>query len=458
MGRPSPEDDNEHGAETVTRVATGSGSLRGSLGSAAQVATISILVGVLIVLQDAAIALRFAASSAVDAYQLAISFPTLALNVFAGGTLLATMVPRLVHLHEAGNSEEAAALIRQVRRTVAWVLLVVSLVWATAFPHLARLIAPDILPTTLDLGSGLVWIQSPVLFFLGLASVESAVLNSHERFGLLSILPAFLPAGVAVGVIALSYRFGIYSASIGALCGSLAQWYVARRRTVPLVADSREGVAPPRLAWFAEVYGTSALAAALLGGILTTDTWMASTLPSGSAATFGYATRPVILILAFATTVVGNVTLPSFSRLVALDDRRRLRKYFLSWCGLLVAGSLPILLLLFTSADKIVALIYQRGTFGPSDTANVAAVLRIYVLQVPFFLVAMMGWRMLNSLQRHWNLLAITAAAFAVNIVMDLRLISSLRLVGIAWGTNVSFAALSASIALYVLKLLSRRT
>ena len=429
--------------------------MRGS-GSAAQVATISILVGVLIVLQDAAIALRFAASSAVDAYQLAISFPTLALNVFAGGTLLATMVPRLVHLDEAGNSEEAAALVRQVRRTVAWVLLVVSLVWAAVFPHLATLIAPDILPATVGLGSGLVWIQSPVLLFLGLASVESAVLNSHERFGLLSILPAFLPAGVAFGVLALSHRFGIYAASLGALCGSLAQWHVARRRTEPLVADSREGVAP-RLGWFAEVYGTSALAAALLGGILMTDTWMASTLPSGSAATFGYATRPVILILAFATTVVGNVTLPSFSRLVA-GRSRRLRKYFLLWCGLLVAGSLPILLLLFTSADKIVALIYQRGTFGPADTANVAAVMRIYVLQVPFFLVAMMGWRMLNSLQRHWNLLAITAAAFAVNIVMDLRLISSLKLVGIAWGTNMSFAVLSASIALYVLKLLTRRT
>jgi putative peptidoglycan lipid II flippase len=318
------------------------------------------------------------------------------------------------------------------------------------------LIAPDILPVTVDLGSGLVWIQSPVLFFLGLASVESAVLNSRERFALLSILPAFLPAGVAFGVLALSHRFGIYAASLGALGGSLAQWYVARRRTAPLVADSRKGVAP-QLAWFAEVYGTSAMAAALLGGILTTDTWMASTLPSGSAATFGYATRPVILILAFATTVVGNVTLPSFSRLVASDDRRTLRKYFLSWCGLLVAGSLPILLLLFTSADRIVALIYQRGTFGPSDTANVAAVLRIYVLQVPFFLIAMMGWRMLNSLQRHWNLLAITAVAFVVNIVMDLRLISSMKLVGIAWGTNVSFAVLSASIALYVLKLLSRR-
>ena len=49
-------------------------------------------------------------------------------------------------------------LVRQVRRTVARVLLVVNLVWATAFPDLARLIAPDILPTGLDLGSGLVWI------------------------------------------------------------------------------------------------------------------------------------------------------------------------------------------------------------------------------------------------------------------------------------------------------------
>jgi putative peptidoglycan lipid II flippase len=457
MGRPSAEDDNKYGAATVTRVATGS-PLRSSLWSAAQVATISILVGVLIVLQDAAIALRFAASSAVDAYQLAISFQTLALNVFAGGTLLATMVPRLVRLDEAGSREEAASLVRQVRRTVAWVLFVVSLMWATAFPHVARWIAPDILPRTLELGSGLVWLQSPVLLFLGLASVEAAVLNSQERFGLLSALPGFLPAGVALGVFSLGARLGIYAASIGALFGSLAQWYAARRHTVPLVPASRENSAGSRLAWFAEVYGTSAVAAALLGGILTTDTWMASTLPSGSAATFGYATRPVILMLAFATTVVANVTLPGFSRLVASEDRTRLQKQFLVWCGLLVAASLPIVLLVYTRADQIVALIYQRGTFGPSETMNVAAVLRIYVLQMPFFLIAMMGWRMLNSLQQHWVLLAITAAAFGVNIVMDLQLISSLKLVGIAWGTNVSFAALSVSIAVYVLKQLGRRT
>lgn len=417
----------------------------------AQVATISMVAGVVILLQDAVIAARFGASDSVDAYQLAMSFPIMALNVFAGGTLLAVMVPRLVQLDVAGRTSEAAALVRQVRRAVAWLLLGVSGAWAAAYPYIVRSIADELSPATIDLSTRLLWLGLPALVFSGLSSVEGAVLNSRRRFGLLSALPAFMPAGVALGVLLLGSRLDIFAASIGALGGSAAQLVASRRRTAALLGGSEDrNEPPPALILFVRAYGASVAAAALLGGIFMSDTFMASTLPPGSTATLGYATRPVILLLAFATAAVGNVTLPMFSRLAAANDLRRLKLRFASICGLLALAAVPIVVMVCAYAPFFVALLYERGTFGAADTARVAAVQQVYVLHVPCFVVAVMGWRVMNSLQRHRALLAITAVAFAVNLTTDLWLAPRMGLVGIAWGTNAAFTGWAMLIVLYL--------
>ena len=186
-------------------------SLRAGLKPVLLVGFISAVAGVVIVLQDAVLAAWFAAGNAADAYQLAISFPIMALNVFSGGTLLAVMVPELVHLDVSGRAADADAFLRWSRRALATLLLLVCVVWAVSYPTIARAVAEDFSAETIALSTRLLWIALPVLLVSGVAGVEIAVLNSQHRFALLSTLPAFMPAGVALSVavrLACGYRGG----------------------------------------------------------------------------------------------------------------------------------------------------------------------------------------------------------------------------------------------------------
>lgn len=429
-------------------------TLRESLKSSFIVAFISGIAGLVMLLQDVIIASHFATGGAADAYQLAISFPLLAVNVFAGGTLLAVLVPLLTQYAVGGRDAEAAGLVKQARRALGWVLLVVCGIWALVYPHVVAQVAKGFSAETLALSVHLLWLLVPVLFFAGLAGVNAAVLNSRRRFVFISTLPAYMPAGVILSVFLLEARLGIYAAAIGLVCGGALQWLASRRLAAPLLHPlDRSAVPSTMLPQLLRDYATAAASAALLAGILLTDTFMASTLPTGSAAAYGYAVRPVILLLAFVTAVVGNVVLPFFSHMVANEDWSALKKHALFWFGLLALGSLPVVALWHAYVAEIVALLYQRGAFGTSDTARVAAVQQVYLLQIPFFLVAVIGWRVMNSLNRHMALLVIAAVCFLANLAADMWLAPRLGLQGIAWGTNLAFALWAILITLYLLRL-----
>lgn len=414
---------------------------RARLAPFVQVGLMSGLAGVVLVLQDALLASRFSTGVAVDVYQLAASVPQTALNVFAGGTLLAVLVPRLAQARLDGRTS-VPALLAIVRRRLGVLLTGLSALWLLAFPLVAGALRHADPPGTTELGWRLLLCLSPVLVLTGLTGVDAALLNSRRRFGLISLLPLFNPLGVVVLVLLAAGSIGIYAAALGLTAGSLAQW-VLLRAVVGRSPDPDDGVAPPSpeaLAGLDRQYLTAAASAALLGGIPLTDTFMASTLAPGSTATLGYASRPVILLLAFATTTVGNVLLPHVSHLAARGELAAVRRQFLTWSAVLLAASVPVVALWWFFSGDLVRLLYERGAFTAQETARVAATQRLYVLQMPVYLVAMVGWRVMNSLQRHGTLLAITATAFLANLAIDTWLAPRLGLAGVVWGTNVAFA------------------
>lgn len=425
-----------------------------SLRSSFIVACISGIAGLVMVLQDIIIASHFATGGAADAYQLASTFPLLAVNVFAGGTLLVILVPLLTQYAIKGWDVEAARVVKWSRRALGWALLVICGIWALAYPHVVALVAKGFSAETADLSIHLLWLLIPVLFFSGLAGIDVAILNSRRCFIFISTLPAFLPAGVILGVLMLEAQMGIYGAAIGLVFGSALQWLASRSLAAPLLQPVDHSAVPATmLRQLVRDYATSAASAALLAGIFLTDTFMASSLTSGSAAVYGYAVRPVVLLLAFITSVIGNVVLPFFSLLVANEDWPALKKQAFFWFGLLGLGSLPVVALWHTNVAEIVALLYQRGAFGVSDTARVAAVQQVFLLQIPFYLVAMIGWRVMNSLSRHKASLIIVTVCFLANLAANLWLAPRLGLQGIAWGTNLAFALWAMLIAFYLLRL-----
>jgi putative peptidoglycan lipid II flippase len=429
-------------------------SLSGSLKSSLIVALISGVAGLILLLQDVVIASHFATGGVADAYQFAISFPTLAINIFAGGTLLAVLVPILTQLEVGGRQVESAALIKQVRRKLGWFLLAVCVVWAIAYPYVLGGIAKGFSANTLNLSKYLLWISVPVLFFSGLVGMDAAVLNSRRHFVFISTLPAFMPATVILCVFLLEVRMGIYAAAIGMLFGSALQWLVSRQLTKPLLNQSDCLYIDIKLLFsVARNYATAVASSALLVGIILTDILMASTLPTGSTATYSYAVRPVILLLAFVTSVVGNIVLSFFSQLVAMKDWRSLKKQVLFWFGIFLLGAMPLVIMWHFWATEIVRLLYQRGAFGSDDAANVAAIQQVYILQIPFYLISVIGLRLMNSLNKHNELLLIAGVCFIVHLGADLWLAPHLSLLSIAWITNLTFVLQATLIILYLVSI-----
>jgi putative peptidoglycan lipid II flippase len=420
------------------------------------VAFISAMAGLVLLVQDIFIAANFSTGPSADAYHLAMSFPSLAINVFAGGTLLAVLVPVLAQLSGSQRGGEANALIKDVSRHLAWFLLAVCGIWAIVFPLCIRIFAKEFAPEILSLSVHLTWMVIPIIFFSGISGVNVALLNSKKQFKFISSLPAFLPSMVILAVFFFQATFGVFAAVLGMLCGSVLQWVLSswyvRSRNLGVDTLKRRGYVTRRLLldYFAVVIST-----ALLAGIYMTDTFAAASLPVGSTSTYNYAIRPIILIQAFATASIGNVLLPIFSQLVVAKSWDMLKKHILAWFLLLILGSVPLVALWYHFANEVVTLLYQRGLFLQNDTLKVSLIQQIYLLQIPFFLIGMVGSRVMSSMNKHRALLFITLIAFFVNLVIDVVLLPVLSLQGVAWGTNAAFFSWAMLITAYLLRIRS---
>lgn len=408
------------------------------------------LAGIAMLAQDAVIANYFAISGEVDSYQLAASLPTLLINVLAGGTLLAVLVPEFSRRALGQDDSETAALIAYARRTLGTLLAAVVAAWLLLYPLLPTAVASSQAASP-ELTRHLLWLVAPVLFFSGLAGIDAAHLNSRHRFLVISAFPLFLPTAVIVSTLLFAAQIGIYSAATGLLFGSVCQWITGRwlTRTALRGASAKDSATfTDRLT---KPYLANVLSSASLAGIIATDIFLASAQSPGSLATYNYAVRPVNLLLAFFTATIANVILPTFSQLAAEENWSELVRRAKLWIYVTAGLSLFLVIIWLSQCEEFVSLLYQRGAFGAMNTKQVAAIQVIYLWQIPFYMVAVVGVRLLNSLRSHRALAYINVVAFATNLTIDTWLTPFLGLKGIAIGTDVAFAFWSSLIVGYAL-------
>lgn len=415
------------------------------------------LAGIAMLGQDIVIAKYFAISDEVDAYQLAASFPTLLINVLAGGTLLAVLVPEFSQRVLRHDDREIVALIGYARRTLATLLAAIAAGWLLLYPLLPTGVAQaqDAAPL---LTRHLLWLVAPVLFFSGLAGIDAAHLNSRHRFLATSIFPAFLPLGTIAFTVLFSEHVGIYSTAAGLLFGSVCQWLTGRWLTQAALPFAPTKERPTIANSLNKPYLANVLSSASLAGIIATDILFASNQSPGALATYNYASRPVTLFLAFFTASIGNVILPTFSRLAAQGNWSELRRRARRWIYATTGASLFLVALWSWRCNEFVSLLYQRGAFQAIHTTQVAAIQAVYLFQIPFYLTAVVGVRVLNSLRSHRPLAVINIVAFVTNLAIDTWLTPTLSLKGIAIGTDAAFAIWSLLIVGHALTTLHHAT
>jgi putative peptidoglycan lipid II flippase len=121
------------------------------------------------------------------------------------------------------------------------------------------------------------------------------------------------------------------------------------------------------------------------------DQFFALRMGEGVLARFSYAQRIMALVLGLTSVVLGRAMLPVFASVGDLRASFALAQRWAWRFGVL--GTLCAVAVVLT-AEWAVMLLFERGAFTAKDTQEVAQILRVLALQLPFYLfgIVLVQW------------------------------------------------------------------
>ena len=184
---------------------------------------------------------------------------------------------------------------------------------------------------------------------------------------------------------------------------------------------------------------------------------MAAMLEPGSVAALNYARKVVSLFIVVGATPLSTAALPYFSQMVAMQDWSGCRQTLKIYSRSIVLVTVPITLGLVAFSHPLIKILFQRGAFTAVDTNIVSRVQAFLSLQIPFYMLASLGVRLVSALKRNSVLMVIAGVNMVLNIIFNLILMRYAGVAGIALSTSfvylISCALIYASIGMSLRRL-----
>ena len=416
----------------------GASTNRRILRAAASVTLAGVLVKAVATLKEVAVARAYGRSDEMDAFLAAMLIPALLINLISE-SMNQALVPTLIRVKEREGQEHAQKLLSSSMLWMCMLLALATGIMALTARAFFPLIASHFSPAKLDLSVRVFYALLPVVLITGIATNCTAVLNAFGRFAMPALAVVVNPAAVILGALLLSGRLGIWAVVYATLAGALVHAGVVagmmefhgfrfHLRWHGMTEATRE---------VAFQYGPVLLSALVASGGLLVDQSMAAMLPAGSVSALVYANRFVSVILTLFAGAVSTAVLPYFSRMIAQNDWAGCRHTLRTWVRLTALVSAPIAIAIIAGSHLLIRITFQRGAFGPRDTAVVTPVLAMYAIQIPFFVTSRVYYRFLVAMRRTDLIFYCGAINLVLDIVLNLVLMNWFRVAGIALATSL---------------------
>ena len=344
-------------------------------------------------LRDALMAAVLGAGPMADAFVAAFQLPNLARRLLAEGALNAAFVPAWLAIRTDGGPPAASAFAGQVLATLTVLLLAAVVLAVAAMPGLVALIAPGFAPDDARFVLAVAWARwtAGYVVLAGVVAVLAGVLNAEGRVGAVAALPiafnlgmiAALAAALGGGLSGQPAAGALMAAAV--VAAGLVQVAVvgaaAARLPEPPVGRLRPSLAPEVKRFFRRA-GPGLIAAGIPQIKLVAAVAVASGVP-GAASYLWYADRLYELPLGIVSAIVASVLVPVLAAHAKAEDGAALAGAQSRAVELAAGLALPAAVGLVMLATPIARTLFERGAFGPEDSAATAMVLAAMAFGLP---------------------------------------------------------------------------
>ena len=363
-------------APDVSGESSESRPVRGTGGAAAIIAGSILASRMFGIVRQSLMATYLGTTMAADAFTAAFKISNILQNLFGEGVLSASFIPVYAPLVARGDEQEAGRVAGAVASLLVLAVSVFVLVGVLATPAIIPFIAMGFKGETRELTIRLTRILFPGAGIFVISSWCLGILNSHRRFFIPYLAPvlwnivmiaALLLGGPRVGETELAVVLAW--ASVG---GAALQFLVQLPTTLKLARHLRfsPNVREPNVARVANNFVPVFVSRGVVQISSYIDNFLATFLPGGVVATFGYASAVVLLPVSLFGMSISAAELPDMSRTLGSESevaaalRQRLSRGLRHIAYFVVPSAAAFL----AFGDVIAAVLFQYRKFTPQDS------------------------------------------------------------------------------------------
>ncbi|MCX5804664.1 MAG: murein biosynthesis integral membrane protein MurJ [Proteobacteria bacterium] len=379
----------------------------------------------------------FGATLAVDAFVVAFNFPELIQTLFFSGATSAFLIP--VCTKYLKNDKEYSDIYATFINLTIIITLFLSTIFFIFSNEIVQLIAPGFSPESKRITKTLFIIMIPVIALHAILSVIKAFLNAKEHFAAPEMSGILWNIVFILAALFLSKKFGIYSLAIGVTIGSIFQIIVQfpylkkfNIRYSMVLSLNHQSVRDARRLFAGALIATSIVPInSFVGRII------GSYLPHGEVASLAYAFR--VFILPFSLFAVPVYTV-MFSKIAKLYHEKDLKGIYSNIDGsfiLLCITLIPSTILLCSTGDSIIKILYERGAFTSRETLMTNRALFGYGTGILFYALSLSLVRVFNALHDMKTPAVIGITSIVINAMLAALLMKKFNNLGISLATSI---------------------
>ena len=365
-------------------------------------------------------------------------------NVFIDGAMNSSFVPIYSSGIQKFDKKKMMSFSRNVFSIMFYCLILFTLLVEIFMPYIVKIFAPGY-SNDKEMLSNIILltrITFPYLVLIFITSLCCCILNTFNKFFISSFYPVFLNFALIFFLLIsknLSNLEIVKMLSYGIIVGAFLQllWvYIFCLKEKVFLYPTTIKITKQIKIFFYNFFN-SFLATGIIQINSMIDSIIASTIKSGVSIIY-YSSRIYNFPLSLIGTSIAYIILPSLSKELSKKNIQNSQNIQENAIFLSCFIGIPAGLGIFTLAQPITQLLFQRGNFTIEDTIKVSSVLKIYSLIIPFFILSKIFRHIFYAKKDTIIPRKNSIQSLIINVILSIILSKYFGIIGIAISTLIS--------------------